>query len=139
MRSEPAGSACHRRKPRWLCWNMSDLRSRVPRPHPSVGTLCRELRRFKSAPKNVGGVCLLELSGLRCHSQPLALALHKNISPHIMAGGSLAVYCGGLLVGPGNHGSEAEDADLHVAQRGRLYVAGLDLSGSLGLGLALAV
>ena len=82
---------------------------------------------------------LLDQRGLRGDSQPLAIALHKNISPHVMVAGFLAVFHGDFIVGAGDHGSVAEDADFHVAQRGGGYVGRLDLSGSLGLGLALAV
>ena len=40
---------------------------------------------------------LLDLRGLRGHSQPLPIALQKNIGPHVMAAGFLAVAFGAGL------------------------------------------
>ena len=82
---------------------------------------------------------LLDQRGLRGHSQPFAIALHKDISPHVMIAGCLAVLHGGFIVGACDHSCVAEDAHFHVAQRGGGCVGGLDLSDSLSLGLALAV
>ena len=45
---------------------------------------------------------LLDLRGLRGHSQPLAIALHKNISPHVMVAGFLAVSHDDFIVGAGD-------------------------------------
>jgi hypothetical protein len=56
-----------------------------------------------------------------------------------MIAGFLAVLHGGFIVGACDHSSVAEDAHFHVAQRGGGCVGGLDLNGSLSLGLALAV
>jgi hypothetical protein len=56
-----------------------------------------------------------------------------------MVGGFFAVFHGDFIVGAGDHGSVAEDADFHLAQRGGVYVGGYYLGGSLGLGLAFAV
>src|ERR1700751_4412088 len=51
----------------------------------------------------------------------------------------LAIFHGRFVVRAGDHGSVAEDADFHLAQRGGVYVGGYYLGGSLGLGLAFAV
>jgi hypothetical protein len=67
---------------------------------------------------------LLDLRGLRGHSQPLAIALHKNISPDAVVAGFLAVFHGDFVVG---------------AHCGRVSVGGLDLSRSFSFRLALAV
>src|ERR1700681_1777953 len=82
---------------------------------------------------------LFDLRGLRGYGQPLAIALHKNIGPGKMLAGFPVISRADFIVGAGDHGSFAEHTDFHVAQRGGVYVAAFDFSGSLGLSLALAV